>query len=240
LEGYIGELDDEALAKPLDATSDEPLRKTIGEFLTEICDSWHSAGEKVVTPEENSIPAKDRSPDELKASIDKGRELFFGTRANCFSCHGPTGLGDGQQSDFDDWTKPLKAFVDATDKLPQKIADDRKDLKNQSGEDKDRLQQRINEQFHELEERKQVMAHFLPIRNAIPRDLREGMYRGGGRPIDIYWRISTGIAGTPMPAAPPTITQEELWQIVDFVHSLPFEPASRPLERPINTAEVRQ
>ena len=43
----------------------------------------------------------------------------------------------------------------------------------------------------------------LPPRNAIPRNLREGSYRGGRRPIDIFWRVSAGIAGTPMPAGGP-------------------------------------
>jgi mono/diheme cytochrome c family protein len=43
-----------------------------------------------------------------------------------------------------------------------------------------------------------------------------------------------------MPAAPSTLTQEEVWQIVDYVHSLPFEPASRPLARPVNPAEVNR
>jgi hypothetical protein len=48
-----------------------------------------------------------------------------------------------------------------------------------------------------------------------------------------------------MPASGPaaegaqgTLKQEEIWQIVDYVHSLPFEPASLPQKRPINTGEV--
>ena len=30
-------------------------------------------------------------------------------------CHGPTGLGDGQQTDFDNWSKANKEFIDKTD-----------------------------------------------------------------------------------------------------------------------------
>jgi hypothetical protein len=48
-----------------------------------------------------------------------------------------------------------------------------------------------------------------------------------------------------MPAGGPategaqgTLTQEEIWQIVDYVHSLPFEPASRPQTRPLNVEAV--
>jgi mono/diheme cytochrome c family protein len=90
------------------------------------------------------------------------------------------------------------------------------------------------------------MATLLSPRNAIPRNLREGIYRGGRRPIDIFWRVSAGIAGTPMPASGPaaegaqgTLTQQEIWQIVDYVQSLPYEPASQPQTKPLlNTASV--
>jgi mono/diheme cytochrome c family protein len=41
----------------------------------------------------------------LKASIERGRELFVGTVASCSKCHGAGGRGDGQEADYDDWTK---------------------------------------------------------------------------------------------------------------------------------------
>jgi mono/diheme cytochrome c family protein len=70
---------------------------------------------------------------------------------------------------------------------------------------------------------------------AIPRNLRQGVYRGGRRRIDIFWRIHAGIAGTPMPgvggSAPGvegTVKDEDIWHIVDYVLSLPYEPASGP------------
>jgi len=85
----------------------------------------------------------------------------------------------------------------------------------------------------------------LRPRNAIPRNLRDGTYRGGRRPLDIFWRVSAGIAGTPMPASGPagegaqgTLTQEEIWHIVDYVHSLPYEPVNRPQRRPVNVEAV--
>lgn len=87
---------------------------------------------------------------------------------------------------------------------------------------------------------RQPVAHeFYPIRNAIPRNLRKGVYRGGRRRLDVYCRISAGIAGTPMPgvcAAAPgaqgTLTDEEIWNIVDYVLNLPYEPASNPQPAP--------
>jgi mono/diheme cytochrome c family protein len=48
----------------------------------------------------------------------------------------------------------------------------------------------------------------LPKRNIIPRNLRLGVYRGGRRPLDIYYRIHEGIKGAPMPAT-ELLTQAE-------------------------------
>ena len=59
-----------------------------------------------------------------------------------------------------------------------------------------------------------------------PRDLTRGIYRGGRRPIDIYRRVSQGIKGTPMPATPATVTPEQIWDLVNYVLSVPFESAS--------------
>jgi mono/diheme cytochrome c family protein len=52
-----------------------------------------------------------------------------------------------------------------------------------------------------------------------PRNLTRGIYRGGGRPLDIYWRFRGGIGGTPMPAF-KDFTPEENWAIVNFVKNL--------------------
>ena len=37
--------------------------------------------------------------------VKHGRELFYGTIANCVKCHGDSALGDGTTTDYDDWTK---------------------------------------------------------------------------------------------------------------------------------------
>ncbi len=56
-----------------------------------------------------------------------------------------------------------------------------------------------------------------------PRNLRTGIYRGGRRPVDLYRRLHAGIKGTPMPAFGTVLTDEELWDIVNYVTNLPFE-----------------
>ena len=68
----------------------------------------------------------------------------------------------------------------------------------------------------------------LEPRNARPRNLRQGVYRGGRRPIDMYWRMKNGIAGTPMPAAAQQLTADQLWHVIAYVRTLPYETISRP------------
>jgi mono/diheme cytochrome c family protein len=52
------------------------------------------------------------------------------------------------------------------------------------------------------------------------------MFRGGSRPVDIYYRVDAGIPGTPMPAAGPSggtqgvLTPEEIWHVVHYIRSL--------------------
>lgn len=79
----------------------------------------------------------------------------------------------------------------------------------------------------------------LPKQELMPRNLRLGIYRGGRRPMDLYRRIFAGIPGTPMPAAGPSknddaeaakkkLQPEQIWNIVDYVRSLPYEALSTP------------
>jgi mono/diheme cytochrome c family protein len=56
-----------------------------------------------------------------------------------------------------------------------------------------------------------------------PRDLTTGVFRGGRRPIDIYRRIHSGIKGTPMQAFGTTLKEEQIWDVVNYVLSIPFE-----------------
>ncbi len=213
----------------------------VNDLLGEIVAGWKESNEQVMIPELAAVPPENRPSNVVAESVTKGRDLFYGTKANCVKCHGPTALGDGQQDDFDIWSKTNKQFIDQTQSLADSIAEAKKELAKLQGEELDQAKNDLNIDSKQLGERRELVGSLLPVRNAIPRNLREGVYRGGRRPLDIYWRISSGIAGTPMPAAGPatagaqgTLSQEEIWQIVDYVQSLPFEPASRPRERPIN------
>lgn len=56
-----------------------------------------------------------------------------------------------------------------------------------------------------------------------PRNLTTGVFRGGRRPIDIYRRIHSGIKGTPMQAFGTTLKEDQIWDVVNYVLSVPFE-----------------
>jgi mono/diheme cytochrome c family protein len=193
---------------PANATTEQKAAQqeqitAVKEVVKSVVERWDGAA-AAVTP----IPARPKmTKEELAASIKHGRELFFGTIANCIKCHGDSALGDGQTTDYDEWTKE---FIDLG-KNPQVI-------------------------------RQFVSRGMLPPRTIRPRNLRQGVFRGGLRPIDIYWRMINGIEGTPMPALstnvrkegdPPEakkLNPEEIWDLVNYVQSLPYDPINSPVE----------
>jgi mono/diheme cytochrome c family protein len=133
---------------------------------------WERAGEK-------ALSFDGEVPRPTPESIARGKQLFVDAQtANCFSCHGPEGRGDG-----------VSAF--AVDPATGEIAPTYKD-----------------DWGFEV----------------IPRNLRNGVFRGGRRPIDLYRRIKNGIAGTPMPEAPSSLTSDDIWALVHYVGTLSERP----------------
>ena len=53
-----------------------------------------------------------------------------------------------------------------------------------------------------------------------PADLTQGVYRGGRRPIDLWRRIHIGIPGTPMPGSAGSMSDEDIWHIVNYLQSI--------------------
>lgn len=186
---------------------------------------WQSANDGIINPPE-------RTEGELAASIARGRELFYGNVANCVKCHGPSAQGDGQTNDFDDWNKPVSLALKSIDSI-------RDTLKTDSSMSADDRKTRVDE----LSRLTAAVDASLPVRTIKPRNLRQGIFRGGPRPVDLYRRVYAGINGTPMPGlgkpgagAPPpaagapaaTVSPEDIWHIVDYVQSLPYEALSLP------------
>ncbi len=137
---------------------------------------------------------------QLAESIENGRKLFAGPIANCASCHGATAMGDGQRNNYDAWTKEWLEGLD-----PQNRDEIRPMLKLGA----------------------------LKPQHILPRNLRTGVYRGGSEPSDLYLRIVNGIDGTPMPATAMQpanaqgLTETDVWDLVNFLLSLPYEAISQ-------------
>ena len=151
-------------------------------FLESASGDIVGAWEGAEAPEAIIVPPVPRVPDS-KESRDRGKLMFL-KDGKCVNCHGPTGRGNGFQTE--DFQKN-----DATGGVFEKRG----------------LHDAWGQQIK-------------------PRDLTRGIYRGGRRPIDLYRRISQGIKGTPMPATPATVTPEQVWDLVNYVLSVPFDSAS--------------
>ncbi len=190
---YRGEV--ETIVQSLIVDEDEELDHEflLDEAVYPIVDLWLDSAD-----EANIVIAEDPRPSDREASIAAGRELFAGERG-CAKCHGPTGAGDGKEKNYDIWNSPKGSHS------PEVIAN----------------------------------LWSLPLQELRPRNLRAGVYRGGRDPIDIYRRIYVGVKGTPMPASGPppgqsaatgalpegskALTSTQIWNLVDYVLSLPTE-----------------
>jgi mono/diheme cytochrome c family protein len=232
------------IAAIADLGTDEQLkldRETlVAGALQPILDQWHGAGQKIIQAPEP--PANFGSAE----SIAKGRDLFFG-QAQCLKCHGTTALGDGQRTDFDDWSKEINEMQIAARSSLEKLPEDRATAEQSNREavreaeqieDADERKARLEELKVEYEDTKKsldrreqmdrlrlavIETHALAPRTIDPRNLRLGVYRGGRRPIDLYYRFFAGINAVPMPGVGGTVKDEEVWHLVDYVMSLPYE-----------------
>jgi mono/diheme cytochrome c family protein len=163
-----------------------------------VINKWKIAQTQVMKP---TMP---RTPS-TRESILRGRDLFLGrvkeAKLVCTDCHGRLAKGDGP------------SFV------PQ-------DIFNEVvfGGNPSERQQRIDALDKSM---KELWGQKLddwgnPLR---PANLNLGIYKGGRRPIDIYWRIAKGITGAQMPSHyPGLINEAQLWDLVNFVLELPYEP----------------
>ena len=190
---FYEELDEEA-----EGRLPETRELLVDEILEPIAAKWVAAEEQVI-----EVPEMSEGID-LAASIARGRELFHGDKAHCVKCHGVTALGDGQANDYDDWNKNIVKIGDKLSKL--------------AASDLDGEERRWIGEFEKV-----LAGDALKPRTIPPRNLRHGIYRGGRRPIDLYYRIHAGINGAPMPAAAGTVPPEDIWHIVNYVRSLPYD-----------------
>ncbi len=147
---------------------------TTHEFLVdEICrDADRRQMERGGEPSDASSapPADFRQP----ASIDRGKQVFF-SNGGCVKCHGPTELGDGQQV-YDMWNEPI-------DKLHIQLAD-RERVGRSAGDARAKKCKMLRSCQTRLDD------DALPPRESEPRNLRQGIFRGGRQPYEIFYRAA--------------------------------------------------
>jgi len=134
-----------------------------------------------------------------RESIVRGRDLFL-VQSDCKDCHGTLAKGDGtsfvRQDDFN-----KVVFVGNPSEMQARI---------------DRLPAKIKEMWDQKPDE-----WGNPLR---PANLNRPVYKGGRRPLDLYWRIAKGINGAQMPGHYPAINEKQIWDLVNFVLALPYEP----------------
>jgi mono/diheme cytochrome c family protein len=178
-------------------------------------------------------PPVPRTPSS-RASILRGRELFLslnktGNKVDCTSCHGPQAIGDGPSFVTQDvfnyvvfGGSPSNQQARLDELVKEREEKLREELKEHPPEPSD-LEKRVKEEGEKLRAawKNSLDDWGNPFR---PANLNRGVYKGGRRPIDLYWRIAKGINGAKMMAHYPTIEPEKIWDLVNFVLALPYEP----------------
>jgi mono/diheme cytochrome c family protein len=134
-------------------------------------------------------------------SVARGKELYLGRTAEklqCAGCHGDQGKGNGP------------SFV------PKAVFDDvvfrGKPIEG------------YPEAIQKLWKEGSLDDWGQPLRPANINNGAATMYKGGRRPIDLYWRIAKGINGAKMPAHDSALKPEQIWDLVNFVLALPYQP----------------
>jgi mono/diheme cytochrome c family protein len=183
----------------------------VEKLLTSIAAKWQGAAGQVT---QVPTPPSDFG---TTASIDRGKQVYYGI-GGCVKCHGPTALGDGQLV-WDVWNDPIFKLDKLLAEREQRLRDDTNLTSEARAEEADKLK--------ELAYALHVAS--LPPREGQPRNLRQGIYRGGREPYELYYRLSNGILASAMPgiAQTPGMTTDDIWHLIDYVKDLPYQAGSQ-------------
>jgi mono/diheme cytochrome c family protein len=158
---------------------------------------WKEAPSQVLNPPSPRTPS-------TRESILRGREMFLGKtseKLECSGCHGPLARGDGPSFVSQDIFNEV-VFSGNPSELAARV-------------------EQLDEKTKTLWKQK-ADEWGNPLR---PANLNRGVYKGGRRPIDIFWRIAKGINGAQMPAHYPSpLNEAKVWDLVNFVLALPYNP----------------
>ncbi len=166
---------------------------------------WKLAQTQVVNPPSPRTPPS-------KESILRGRNLFLGRtpeKLECAGCHGQLAMGDGP------------SFV-SQDLFYEVV------FGGNPSERSARLEAHLASLPKDQAEKLKTLWDAKPDdwgNPILPANLNRGIYKGGRRPLDIFWRIAKGINGAQMPAHYPSpLDDKKVWDVVNFVLTLPYEP----------------
>ena len=178
----------------------------VKDVVTNIFNKWKQAESMQTNPSSPRTPP-------TRDSVERGRNLYLGRtseKLECSGCHGALAMGDGPsfvpQELFNEVVfggNPSERHV----RLEAHLAG----LPKDQAEKVKALWDAKNDDWGN------------PLR---PANLNRPVYKGGRRPLDIYWRIAKGINGAQMPAHYPSPLQDDkkVWDLVNFVLALPYQP----------------
>ncbi len=166
---------------------------------------WKLAQTQMVNPPSPRTPPS-------RESILRGRNLFLGRtteKLECAGCHGQLAMGDGP------------SFVNQD--LFYEVV-----FGGNPSERGARLEAHLASLPKDEAEKLKTLWDAKPDdwgNQLRPANLNRGIYKGGRRPLDIFWRIAKGINGAQMPAHYPSpLDDKKVWDLVNFVLTLPYEP----------------
>jgi mono/diheme cytochrome c family protein len=188
-----------------EATFDEALfddpdaaKDLVAEITEQIFAQWKPADQggdvSVIEPEVARVEA---GPE----SLARGRDLFLGRtteKLQCAGCHGARAEGNGPSF------VPVDVF--------NAVVFRGKPIES------------FDEPTRKLWAEGSLDAWGQPLRPATLNAGGRTVYKGGRRPIDLYWRIAHGIGGAKMPAHLTTLRSDQIWDLVNFVLALPYRP----------------
>lgn len=186
---------------------EEAASELAQEVVQMIFAQWVPAAEggenEVVLPEVPRLPAS-------RESVLRGRELYLGLtpeKLQCAGCHGAKGRGDGPSF------VPVDVF--------NAVVFRGKPITS------------FDEATQRLWSEGSLDSWGQPLRPANINNGERTMYKGGRRPIDLYWRIAKGINGAKMPAHNTLLKPEQIWDVVNFVLAVPYQPELLPETMPV-------
>ena len=97
---------------PLNPATYPEQREEILSYLEELMEGWNTANEQIIVPAEDQIPGDDRLPEEVLASAEAGRKLFYG-KADCKKCQRRWAMASkritiiGTRSTMNSWSRSV-------------------------------------------------------------------------------------------------------------------------------------